>query len=135
MAPNLDATQTLAAAIAVLIIGSAVQVRVGFLRDNNIPIPVVGGLLFAVLTTVLFLGFDFRISFDMSLKEPMMLAFFTTIGLGADFRQLARGGPKLLLFAMLCLAYLIVQDGLGLLAGIDCSDYSNMIPALFPPLD
>ena len=118
MTPNLDATQTLAAAIAVLFIGSAVQLRVGFLRDNNIPVPVIGGLLFAVLTTVLFLGFDFRISFDMSLKEPMMLAFFTTIGLGADFRLLARGGPKLLLFGVLCLAYLIVQDGLGLLAAI-----------------
>lgn len=116
--PNLDATQTLAAAITVLFIGSAVQVRFGFLRNNNIPVPVVGGLLFAVLTTVLFLGFDFRISFDMSLKEPMMLAFFTTIGLGADFRLLARGGPKLLLFALLCLVYLVVQNGLGLLAAI-----------------
>ena len=118
MAPSLDATQTLAAAIAVLFIGSAVQVRIGFLRDNNIPIPVVGGLLFAVLTTVFFLGFDLRISFDMALKEPMMLMFFTTIGLGADFRLLARGGRRLLLFGVLCLAYLIVQDGLGLLAAV-----------------
>jgi ESS family glutamate:Na+ symporter len=118
MAPSLDATQTLAAAIAVLFIGAAVQVRIGFLRDNNIPIPVVGGLLFAVLTTVFFLGFDLRIGFDMALKEPMMLAFFTTIGLGADFRLLARGGPRLLLFGALCLAYLIVQDGLGLLAAV-----------------
>jgi ESS family glutamate:Na+ symporter len=118
MAPSLDATQTLAAAIAVLFIGAAVQVRIGFLRDNNIPIPVVGGLLFAVLTTVFFLGFDIRIGFDMALKEPMMLAFFTTIGLGADFRLLARGGPRLLLFGALCLAYLIVQDGLGLLAAV-----------------
>ena len=68
MAPGLDATQTLAAAIAVLLIGAAVQARIGFLRNNNIPIPVVGGLLFAVLTTVLFLGFELRISFDMALK-------------------------------------------------------------------
>ena len=47
MAPSLDATQTLAAAIAVLFVGAAVQARVGFLQDNNILIPVVGGLLFA----------------------------------------------------------------------------------------
>jgi ESS family glutamate:Na+ symporter len=118
LAPGLDATQTLAAAIAVLLIGAAVQARIGFLRNNNIPIPVVGGLLFAVLTTVLFLGFELRISFDMALKEPMMLAFFTTIGLGADFRLLARGGPRLLLFGLACLLYLIVQDGLGLLAAL-----------------
>ena len=118
VAINLDATETLAAAVAVLFVGASVQARIGFLRDNNIPIPVVGGLLFAVLTTVLFLGFDFRIGLDMALKDPMMLAFFTTIGLGADFRLLARGGPRLLLFAVICLAYLIVQDGLGLVAAM-----------------
>lgn len=118
LAPGLDATQTLAAAIAVLFIGAAVQVRVGFLRNNNIPIPVVGGLLFAVLTTILFLGFDLRIGFDMALKEPMMLAFFTTIGLSADFRLLVQGGPRLLLFGAACLLYLILQDGLGLLAAV-----------------
>jgi glutamate:Na+ symporter, ESS family len=118
VAPSLDATQTLAAAIAVLFVGAAVQARVGFLRDNNIPIPVVGGLLFAVLTTILFLGFDLRIGFDMALKEPMMLAFFTTIGLGADFRLLVRGGPRLLLFGAACVLYLILQDGLGLMAAV-----------------
>lgn len=115
---SLDATQTLAAAIAVLFVGAAVQLRIGFLRDNNIPVPVVGGLLFAVLTTIIFLGFDLRIGFDMALKEPMMLAFFTTIGLGADFRLLIRGGPKLLLFGGACLLFLIVQDGLGLIAAL-----------------
>ncbi|MCP5130883.1 MAG: sodium/glutamate symporter [Pseudomonadales bacterium] len=118
LALSLDPTQTLATAIAVLFIGSAVQLRVGFLRDNNIPIPVVGGLLFAALTTIAFLGFDLRFNFNMALKEPMMLAFFTTIGLGADFRLLLRGGPRLLLFATVCIAYLVVQDSLGLLAAV-----------------
>jgi hypothetical protein len=48
MAISLGATETLAAAIAVLFIGYAVQTRIGFLRDNN----VVGGPLFALVTTV-----------------------------------------------------------------------------------
>lgn len=115
---SLNAMETFAAALAVLFVGAAVQARVGFLRDNNIPIPVVGGLLFAVLTTVLFLGLDLRIGFDMALKEPMMLAFFTTIGLGADFRLLVKGGPRLLIFGTVCVLYLIVQDGLGLMAAL-----------------
>lgn len=118
MAVSLDAMETLAAAIAVLFVGTAVQGRLGILRDNNIPIPVVGGLLFAVLTTVAFLGFDFGLGFDMALKEPMMLAFFTSIGLGADFRLLVRGGPRLLLFGAVCLVYIIVQNGLGLMAAV-----------------
>jgi ESS family glutamate:Na+ symporter len=54
----------------------------------------------------------------MALKEPMMLAFFTTIGLGADLRLLARGGSRLLLFAGICFVYLIVQDGLGVAAAL-----------------
>ena len=52
------------------------------------------------------------------MREPMMLAFFTTIGLGADVRLLVRGGPRLLLFGVVCLVYLVVQDGLGLLAAL-----------------
>lgn len=118
MTVSIDVAGTFAAAIAVLYAGSAVQARVGFLRDNNIPVPVVGGLLFAALTTVCFLGFDLRVSFDMALKEPFMLAFFTTIGLGADARLLLRGGPRLLLFAGVCLLYLIVQDGIGVAAAL-----------------
>ncbi len=118
MAISLDATQTLAAAMAVLFIGAAVQSRIRFLSENNIPVPVVGGLLFALLTTIGFLGFDLSIRFDMALKEPMMLLFFTTIGLGADLRLLARGGPRLLLFAGVCFAYLVVQDALGVAAAI-----------------
>ena len=93
MVLGLDAIETLAAAIAVLFVGAAVQARVPFLRDNNIPIPVIGGLLFALLTSIFFVGFDLRVGFDMALREPMMLAFFVTIGLGADFRLLVHGGP------------------------------------------
>jgi ESS family glutamate:Na+ symporter len=115
---SIDIAGTFAAAIAVLYAGSAVQARVGFLRDNNIPVPVVGGLLFAVLTTVCFLGFDLRVSFDMALKEPFMLAFFTTIGLGADARLLQSGGPRLLLFAGVCLLYLVLQDAIGVVAAL-----------------
>lgn len=118
MAISLSATETLAAAIAILFIGTALQRRVAFLGDNNIPVPVVGGLLFALLTTVLYLGLQLRINFDMSLKEPMMLAFFTTIGLGADAALLRQGGPRLLLFAGVCLGYLLVQDAIGVITAI-----------------
>ena len=45
MAIIIDIAGTFAAAIAVLYAGSAVQARVGFLRDNNILVPVVGGPL------------------------------------------------------------------------------------------
>ena len=67
--------------------------------ENNIPVPVVGGLLFAAFTAVLYGTLDIRPGFDMALKEPMMLVFFATFGLGADLKLLKQGGPRLLLFA------------------------------------
>ena len=118
MAFSFNAMQTLTVAILLLFVGSSVINRVAFLRDNNIPIPVVGGMVFALLTTVLFMAFDTQVAFDMAMQEPMMLAFFTTIGLGADLRLLARGGPQLLIFGLICLTYLILQDLLGVLAAI-----------------
>ena len=86
MALSFDAIQTLALAIAVLFLGDQVSRRIGFLRENNIPIPVVGGILLACLSTVVFLGFDVELSFNTALRGPLMLAFFATIGLGADLR-------------------------------------------------
>ncbi|MGH0037907.1 MAG: sodium/glutamate symporter [Myxococcota bacterium] len=118
MGLDLDPTQTLGTAMVVLFIGSFAVARVRFLRDNDIPIPVVGGILFALLTSGLFLGFDIGLGFDMELKGPLMLAFFTSIGLGADLRMLARGGPRLLVFGVICLTYLIVQNGVGVVTAM-----------------
>jgi len=115
---DLDPTQTLGVSMALLLLGSVVTARVGFLRDNDIPIPVVGGLVFALITTALYLGAGVGISIDTELKGPMMLAFFTTIGLGADLRMLARGGSQLVAFALICLVYLIFQNGLGLMVAL-----------------
>ena len=118
MAFDFDAVQTLGIAILVLYTGMLVIRHTGFLRNNDIPVPVVGGLLFAVITGLAYGQFGLHLHFDMSLKEPMMLAFFASIGLGADMRMLARGGPQLLWFGVICLAYLIIQDGIGMMTAI-----------------
>jgi len=115
---DLDPIWTLTIAILVLYLGAFVISRVRFLSNNNIPVPVVGGVLFAFLTSVLYAQYDIHIHFDMSMKDPMMLMFFTTIGLSADLRMLKQGGPQLLIFGLACVSYLIIQDGLGLLTAM-----------------
>lgn len=110
---HLDLIQTVGLAIVVLFLGYFFNRRIHFLRENNIPEPVVGGMVFAVLTAVLYSYFDFQLSFDMSLKSPLMLTFFTTVGLGASFRLLVVGGPKVLLFLALAASYLVIQNGVG----------------------
>ncbi len=116
MTLSFDATQTLALAIAVLFVGSAVIRRVRVLRENDIPIPVVGGILLAVAGTVLHGAFDVDLAFDDALRGPLMLAFFTTIGLGADLRQLRAGGPQLAVFGAICIGWLFFQNTIGVLA-------------------
>ena len=37
-------------------------------------------------------GLDIEVRFDTSLQTPLMLAFFATIGLSADFASLKKGG-------------------------------------------
>jgi len=115
---DFDAVQTLGIAILVLYTGTLVIRHTGFLRNNDIPVPVVGGLLFALITGLAYGQYGLRLHFDMALKEPMMLAFFASIGLGADMRMLKRGGPQLLWFGLICLVYLILQDGIGMLTAI-----------------
>jgi ESS family glutamate:Na+ symporter len=115
---EIDSIQTLAAAIFVLFLGTFVIARSRILRENDLPVPVVGGILFAIATSLLYAQAEVQLSFDMALKGPMMLTFFTTIGLGANLRMLARGGPQLLLFAVVCAGFLVVQNGLGVLTAV-----------------
>ena len=116
MTLSFDATQTLALAIAVLFVGSAVIRRVRVLRENDIPIPVVGGIVLALAGTALHAGAGVELAFDDTLRGPLMLAFFTTIGLGADLRQLRAGGPQLAVFGAICVGYLLLQNTIGVLA-------------------
>lgn len=110
---HLDLVQTVGLAIAVLFVGYFFNTRVKFLRDNNIPEPVVGGIVFALVTALAYAYLDLTLNFDMSMKKPLMLTFFTTVGLGASFRLLAQGGPRVLLFLGLASVYLMVQNGIG----------------------
>ncbi len=105
-----------------LVIGRRLIERVAFLRKYSIPEPVVGGLLAALLITLLH-AVGVRVGFDSSLQPGLMLAFFATIGLGADGRMLARGGVALLLFTACVVGMLVMQNvisvGAALAMGID----------------
>jgi ESS family glutamate:Na+ symporter len=118
MSLDFGPTQTLGFSVLILYIGMFLISRLRFLSDNNIPVPVVGGFLFALLASLLLGQFGVGFGFDMTMKEPMMLAFFSCVGLGADMRMLSTGGKQLLLFVIACLLFLIIQDGIGLLTAV-----------------
>jgi ESS family glutamate:Na+ symporter len=105
--------QTLALAAVVLFIGYGIRRRVAFLDRYNIPAPVVGGFLFAGLSLVLRLGGVVAFEFDTTLQAPLMIAFFTTIGLGASLGLLRIGGPQVLLFWLLASVLAVLQCAVG----------------------
>ena len=85
---------TLIVAIVVLFTGRLLVARVGWLERFNIPAPVVGGCLIAIVLALADGFAGTRLSFDMSLKDTLLLIFFTTVGLAADARMLVKGGPR-----------------------------------------
>ncbi|MBX6366238.1 MAG: sodium/glutamate symporter [Gemmatimonadetes bacterium] len=115
--------QTTALAAVVLFAGYGIRRRVAVLDRFNIPAPVVGGFLFAAAALVLrqtgVLGFQF----DTTLQTPFMVAFFTSIGLGASLGLLRVGGPQVLLFWGIATLLAALQNGIGVgiarLLGVD----------------
>ncbi|WP_219268168.1 sodium/glutamate symporter [Pseudomonas sp. Xaverov 259] len=111
---QLDFYSTLVAASLVLLLGRWLVARIGFLRTYSIPEPVVGGLLVAALLLSLRVLTDIEVRFDASLQAPLMLAFFATIGLNADFASLKKGGRILGIFLLVVTALLVVQNAMGI---------------------
>lgn len=110
---QLDFYGTLVAASLVLLLGRGLVTRVGFLRTYNIPEPVAGGLLVALALLAL-RGLDIEVRFDTSLQTPLMLAFFATIGLSADFASLKKGGRIVGIFLLAVIGLLVVQNAMGI---------------------
>ncbi|HXV87100.1 MAG TPA: sodium/glutamate symporter [Gemmatimonadales bacterium] len=123
MVLKLDMVQTVALAAVVLFLGYGVRRRVGVLDRFNIPAPVVGGFLFAALALAVRQTGVLAVEFDTTLQTPFMVAFFTTIGLGASLGLLRVGGPQVLLFWLLASGLAVLQNaagvGLSLAMGVD----------------
>lgn len=111
---QLDFYGTLVAASLVLLLGRGLVSRIGFLRTYSIPEPVAGGLVVALLLLTLRVFADFEVRFDTSLQAPLMLAFFATIGLSADFASLKKGGRVVGIFLLAVAGLLLVQNAMGI---------------------
>ncbi len=113
-----DPYYTLIVATLVLLVGRLMVDRIKFLQDFNIPEPVAGGLLAAVIIYILHASTGVSFAFDKGLQDSFMLIFFSSIGLSADFSRLKAGGVGLVLFLVVVSAFIVVQNVVGVgLAG------------------
>ena len=81
---SLDMIQTAGIGALALIVGMFLTRKVSFLQKYCIPSPVSGGIIFSLLTLALYAWFDIEVSFDGTLKDIFMLAFFTSVGFQCD---------------------------------------------------
>ncbi|HEX8634048.1 MAG TPA: sodium/glutamate symporter [Pyrinomonadaceae bacterium] len=109
-----DLVLTLALAALFLFVGGFVQGRVGFLKRASIPAAAIGGLLFAVLVMLLRARGTLGVALDTSLRAPLQIAFFTTIGFGATLSLLGAGGLRLLVFYLIASGTAVVQNVAGI---------------------
>ncbi|WP_416189506.1 sodium/glutamate symporter [Neisseria sp. CCUG17229] len=104
---------TLIAATLVLLLGKFLVKKIRILRDFNIPEPVAGGLIAALVLFVLHQMYGVSFKFEKPLQDAFMLIFFASIGLSADFSRLKAGGLPLVIFTVVVGLFIVVQNAVG----------------------
>ena len=120
---SLDMYQTLAVAVVALLIGAWLKTKIKILDRLCIPSPVVGGLLFSIITCVLYVTNVIDFAWDDTLKNVCMVIFFTSVGFQANIKVLKSGGKALIILLFVVLFLIEAQDflavGVATLLGID----------------
>lgn len=112
----LDGRQTIVLAIFVLFFGKFLTSKIPFLRNYNIPEPVSGGLIASIVFGLIYGIFDLQFEFALDVRDELLIAFFTTIGLSSRLSTLLKGGAQLGILLVLAVVYLMIQNGTGVLA-------------------
>ena len=119
----LDMYQTAAVAVAVLFLGAFLKKRVKLLETFCIPAPVVGGVIFAVFTCVLYATGVAEFVFDETLKNVCRVIFFTSVGFQANLKVLKSGGKALVVFLGAVILLIVLQNaaavGVSFAIGVD----------------
>lgn len=124
---ELDAITTLALACVLYLLGVYIVNNIGILKRLCIPAPVIGGLLFSVLVAILQSTNIITIKLDSEFFQNFfMLAFFTTIGLGASLKLLRLGGKVLILYFIFCGVLAVFQN----IIGVSLAKVLNIPPLL-----
>lgn len=118
-----NAFYTLIAAVIVLLLGRLLVNKIDFLKRYNIPEPVAGGLVAAIVSWLVNQFWGYSITTSSALQTSFMLIFFASIGLSANFTKLRQGGIGLIIFLIAISTFIVLQNIVGIslatLLGID----------------
>lgn len=111
---TMNMVQTTGFAIIVLLIGMLVRKKVRFFTKYCIPAPVIGGLIFSIVTTILRSANILEFDFDTTLQSFFQIMYFCTIGFAASFKMLKVGGSKVVKFLVIASIFALLQDVLAM---------------------
>lgn len=111
---ELDMLQTAGLGALALVLGMCLTRRVKWLQRFCIPSPVSGGIVFSIVSLMLYKLWNVELVFDGTLKDVFMLVFFTSVGFQSNLKVLRRGGSTLLLMLGALAFIIVVQNVLPL---------------------
>lgn len=111
---QVDAFLSFTIAVILLIIGKILSMNVAFLRKYSVPEPVVGGLVCAALVAGVYAILGEKITFELGMRDFLLLIFFAGIGLKADVGSLLSGGKPLLVLLLLAVVFMLLQNAMGM---------------------
>lgn len=101
-------------AIMLLFVGKSLVMRSPLLRRFNIPEPVVGGFVAALVVGLWYALSGRALSFDLKVMDYLLVYFFAAIGLKTDIASLLRGGRPLLLLLAATTVLAVTQNAVGM---------------------
>lgn len=113
----------------VFFLGALLTRKVTFLKNYNIPEPVPGGIAASILTWVWFVMTGRKITFEMDMRDYLLVLFFATIGLNARIVILFKGGRLLFILLLLTVGFMLLQNILGLIR-VQLFGLPNPVPVL-----
>jgi ESS family glutamate:Na+ symporter len=112
---QINLVDTLIISIVILFIGNVLTKQIPLLDKYSIPQAVSGGILCSlVILAIIKLGGP-KVTFDLTLRDALLLAFFSTVGLSAKFSRLKAGGRPLILLVACAAVFLVIQNTIGIL--------------------
>jgi ESS family glutamate:Na+ symporter len=107
--------ETLAVGLLALVIATAIVRNIPLLSRINVPVPVIGGVLVAIIVALLNSYGGISIQFAGEFTNFFLLMFFTTVGLSAKLSALKAGGRPLVILCVVTVILLVAQNFVGIL--------------------
>lgn len=104
--------------LAVFLLGAQLNSKVLTLRRFNIPEPVSGGLIAALVVMLIYMISGWEISFAMESRDFFLVLFFAAIGLNARLSDLVAGGKPLVILLLLTFITIVAQNVIGALGAV-----------------